>query len=120
MFPTVPINSSRYSPVLCNSLRSNSVEPFHGKHPSTKSATSSGRSAIKVTSPVTQPITSEPLGEATGISTTPHTAGHPSVPLKHHPGEVLQSVFPYNALPLQHHTAHSRKACRKTEMILQL
>ncbi|KAG2061623.1 hypothetical protein BDR06DRAFT_966536 [Suillus hirtellus] len=36
-----------------------------------------------------QPITSELLGEATGISTTPHTAGHPSVPLKRHPGEVL-------------------------------
>ncbi|KAG1891846.1 uncharacterized protein F5891DRAFT_1197295 [Suillus fuscotomentosus] len=89
MFPTVPINSSRYSPVLCNSSQSNSVEPFHGKRPSTKSATSSGRFAIKVTSPVMQPITSEPLGEATGISTTPHTAGHPSVPLKHHPGEVL-------------------------------
>ncbi|KAG1769913.1 hypothetical protein EV702DRAFT_1202692 [Suillus placidus] len=94
MFPPVPINSSRYSPVLRNSSRSNSVEPFRGKRPSTKSTTttSSGRSqaAIKVTA---QPITSEPLGEATGILNTPHTAGNPSVPLTHHPTEVLGNLL---------------------------
>ncbi|KIK40329.1 hypothetical protein CY34DRAFT_107813 [Suillus luteus UH-Slu-Lm8-n1] len=90
MFTTVP---SRYSPVLRNSSRSNSAEPSRGKRPSTKSATSSGRSAIKVTSPVTQPITSAPLGEATGIPTTPHTAGHPPAPLKHQPGEVLGNLL---------------------------
>ncbi|KAG2045875.1 hypothetical protein BDR06DRAFT_977896, partial [Suillus hirtellus] len=92
MFPTVPINSSRYSPVLRNSTQSNSVEPSRGKRPSTKSATSAGRSAIKVTSPAAQPTPSEPLEEATGILTTPPTTGNTSVPLKYSPGEALTTV----------------------------
>ncbi|KAG1891826.1 uncharacterized protein F5891DRAFT_1197331 [Suillus fuscotomentosus] len=72
MFSTVPINSSRYSPVLRNSTRSNSVEPSCGKRPSTKSTTSSQL-------------------EEVSVLTSPPTAG-PSVPLKHPSSEAIATV----------------------------